>query len=66
MLEGTRKAQAALLNFTFTEWEFLDRLLDDGEIDASFLTENEEMQALIHDQPRLHWKAQNVRDYKLD
>jgi hypothetical protein len=55
-----------LLPFTSDEREFLNRLLDDGEIDAGLLMEDEELQGRIEPQPWLHWKAQHVRKHKLD
>lgn len=66
MLDETREALATLLPFASAEHEFLDRLLDRGEIDADLLTDNEALQARIEAQPWLHWKAQHVRKHKLD
>jgi len=66
MLEETREALVHLLPFTAAEQEFLERLLDRGEIEAGLLTEDEELQARIEGQPWLHWKALHVRKHKLD
>ena len=55
---------ARLLPFTDNERAFLDRLLDLGEIDASLLTEDANMQLRIQNQPLLEWKALNVRTHR--
>lgn len=54
---------AAVLPFRENEREFLDRLLNDGEIVPTLLTNDEEMQQCIAQQPGLLWKAQNVRQH---
>ena len=53
-----------LLDWTGLEREFLDRLLDRGEIAAEVLADDPGQQALIRGQPLLHWKALNVRKFK--
>ena len=57
-------ALSALLPFSDAERTFLDLLLDGGEIDASILTSDSDLQQRIQAQPMLEWKAQNVRMYK--
>jgi len=46
------------------EREFLDLLLEKGEIDASALTPDKALQERIHSQPLLQWKALNVKIHK--
>jgi hypothetical protein len=53
-----------LLDWTRPEREFLDRLLDRGEIAAEVLADAPDVQALIRGQPLLNWKALNVRKFK--
>ncbi len=53
-----------LLSWSAMERRFLDRLLDEGEIEAELLHDDREVQARIHMQPMLQWKAQHVRDYR--
>ena len=45
------------------EKEFLDRLLDYGEIRPAILTEDEELADRIQNHPALEWKALNVRKH---
>lgn len=58
-----REALSALLPFTSGESEFLDRLLDSGQISSELLTDDKGLQAKINNHPWLKWKAQNVRDF---
>jgi len=53
-----------VLPFTEAELNFLDLLLDKGEIDSTILTTNVNLQNRIQQQPLLEWKALNVRKYK--
>jgi hypothetical protein len=53
-----------LLSWSATERAFLDRLLDEGEIEAALLLNDPDVQARIPMQPMLQWKAQHVRDYR--
>lgn len=53
-----------VLPFTNQEREFLDCILDHGEIEPSLLTEDPEMIDRIQRHPWLLWKAQNARSYK--
>ncbi len=59
-----RKALSALLPFNDAELDFLNLLLDGGEIDASILTDDRDLQKRIQTHPNLKWKAQNVRKHK--
>jgi hypothetical protein len=53
-----------LLPFTEKEREFLDRLLDYGEIETSLLTDDPELGLKIREHPSLRWKALNVQQFK--
>ena len=64
MVQECREALSALLPLNDSESAFLDRLLDGGEIDASLLTADMELQERIQSQPMLEWKALNVRQHK--
>ncbi len=64
LVEECRHALSAVLPFNDAEREFLDLLLDKGEIDATLLTTDETLQKRIQQQPLLEWKALNVRQYK--
>jgi len=57
-----REGLSAVLPFTDSELEFLDLLLDRGEIDPTLLTTDPSLQQRIQSQPLLKWKAQNVKN----
>ena len=59
-----REGLSLVLPFTDSEREFLDLLLDEGEIDSTVLTSDKTLQKRIQDQPLLRWKAINVRKHK--
>jgi hypothetical protein len=62
-----RECQAkleAVLPLNDPEREFLDLLLEKGEINASALTPDKALQERIHSQPLLQWKALNVKRHK--
>ena len=59
-----RKALSIVLPFTDAEQEFLDLLLDKGEIDSTILTADTKLQERIQRQPLLEWKALNVQRHK--
>jgi predicted nucleotidyltransferase component of viral defense system len=52
-----------LLDWSCAEKRFLNRLLNDGEVDADALHDDPEIQERIRTQPMLLWKAQNVRNH---
>jgi hypothetical protein len=56
-----RAGAAPLLDYTRNERAFLDGVLDRGEIDASLLDVEREIQARIAAMPMLNWKASHVR-----
>lgn len=61
LVDGCRRALSALLPLNDGELAFLDRLLDEGTIDASLLTSDRGLRERISAQPLLEWKARNVR-----
>ncbi len=61
---SARAGLSAVLPFTPEEHEFLDCLLDRGEIVPELLTAGPDLQTRIAAQPMLAWKAQHVRRYK--
>jgi hypothetical protein len=53
-----------LLSWSDDERRFLDRLHDEGVVEAELLHPDPEMQARICSQPMLLWKALNVREHR--
>jgi hypothetical protein len=64
MVATCRERLSSLVRFIPEEAEFLDRLLDQGEIVPGLLTEDAEMAARIQDHPLLRWKALNVQRHR--
>lgn len=64
MVQECQDGLGVVLPFADHEREFLDRLLDHGEIKPSLLTQDNELAELIRLQPGLEWKAMNVRQFK--
>lgn len=64
LVEDCRQALSIVLPFTKDEREFLNRILDYGEIDPCLLTSNKDMGTRIRNHPGLQWKALNVREFK--
>lgn len=64
LVEECQKDMTNVLPFTIAERKFLDLLLDKGEIDATILTTNPDLQQRIKKQPMLQWKALNVKQHK--
>ncbi len=64
LVEETRNALESLLPFTESEKEFLDRLLEYGEIEPALITEDQGLAARIRRHPGLGWKALNVREFR--
>jgi predicted nucleotidyltransferase component of viral defense system len=60
-----REQLAPLFELTPNEAVFLDGVLDQGQVDASLLAVDAEIQARIAAMPMLLWKAQNVRAHNL-
>lgn len=59
-----REGLSLVLPFTDSEREFLDLLLEKGEIDSTVLTPDKTLQKRIQDQPLLKWKTLNVQRHK--
>lgn len=59
-----RQSLSAVLPLSDREREFLDRILDHGQIEGSLLTSDPALLDRIRRHPGLEWKAQNVREYK--
>jgi len=64
LLAETRAALADLLPFTEPESEFLDRILDHGEIAPDLVTTDADLADRVRRHPLLQWKALNVRRHK--
>jgi predicted nucleotidyltransferase component of viral defense system len=64
LVRECREGLSMVLPFNDAEREFLDLLLDRGEIDSTILTADKALQKCIQQQPLLEWKALNVRQYK--
>ena len=63
LIEDCRNLLAGLFPFTEAEMEFLNRVLDKGEITPELLTTDEVLQGRIRRHPLLEWKAVNVKAY---
>lgn len=64
LVDETRQALSAVLPLRANETEFLDRLLDHGEIRADLLTGDAALAARIEANPGLAWKAHHARQHK--
>jgi predicted nucleotidyltransferase component of viral defense system len=64
LIDECRQALSAILPFTKEELEFLNHLLDEGEIKPSLLTDDIGLQDRIKRHPLLAWKALNVRQFR--
>ena len=64
LVRECREAMKIVLPFSPAEKEFLDRILDHGDILPALLTSDEELQKRIVGHPLLQWKALNVREHK--
>ncbi len=63
LVDDCRKGLSRLFPFTKAEREFLDRVLDHGEIRAELLTDDDALRSRIDQHPSLAWKAQNVKKH---
>lgn len=61
LIQECRQALDVVLPLSKTEMEFLNLLLEKGEINPSLLTANEDLAERITRHPLLQWKALNVR-----
>jgi len=64
LIEECKDSLKVVLPFSESEEEFLNRLLDRGEIDPLLLTSDEDLAERIKNHPLIEWKARNVRQYK--
>jgi hypothetical protein len=64
LVEDCHNLLSSLLPFTAPEQEFLDWILDRGEMAPELLTADEALQNRIRRHPPLEWKAVNVRGHK--
>jgi len=64
LVEECRDGLAVVLPLSETESEFLDRLLDQGEVEPSLLTANAALAERVGRHPLLEWQALNVRQRK--
>lgn len=64
LVDECRDALGVVLPLSDAEREFLDRLLDYGEIVPSILTTDEAWAEKIKQHPLLEWRASNVRKHK--
>ncbi len=62
--EEQKAAVKRLLDWSVAEQRFLDRLHDDGVVDAEALHPDSMIQERIRSQPMLQWKALNVRNFR--
>jgi hypothetical protein len=63
LIEETRALVSAVLPLADHELAFLDRLNGRGEIEASLLTRDADLQQRIETNPGLRWKALNVKKH---
>lgn len=61
LVEECRDALSMVLPFTDAEQEFLDRLLDHGEIRSHLLDLDGRLSEVVRQHPALLWKVHNVR-----
>jgi len=59
-----REKFAFLFNLTANEREFLDSILDRGEVDVGLLDVSSEIRTRIGNMPMLAWKSQHVRKHR--
>ena len=64
LLTECRQGLSMVLPLADAEREFLDRILDKGEIVPALLRGDPDMDQRIASQPMLQWKARNVRRHK--
>ncbi len=64
MIAESRERLSKVLPMSDNEIEFLDQILDLGEIKPELLTANTEMGQRIKDHPLLQWKVLNVQKHK--
>jgi len=64
LVADTRAGLAAVLPLRHREAQFLDLLLDEGQVVPELLTDDEALRGRIQVHPGLEWKALNVRKFR--
>ncbi len=64
LVDECRSGLSTLLPLQAAELQFLDRLLEHGEVEPALLTANADLQRRIRSQPLLDWKARHVRRFR--
>ena len=64
LVQETQEGLTRVLPFTTGELEFLEALLQRAEILPEHLTDDSAMINILKNQPMLHWKALNVRQFR--
>ncbi len=64
MLDECQQALEIVLPLKTEEMEFLDQILDHGQVKPELLTSDEDMMNRIASHPLLQWKALNVKKHK--
>jgi len=64
LVDECRTGLSAMLPLKSNESEFLDLILDHGDVRSDLLTTDHEMQERIRTHPGIQWKALNVRKHK--
>jgi predicted nucleotidyltransferase component of viral defense system len=64
MIAACRDRLGAVLPMAANDVAFLDRILDQGEIEPELLTTDDEMADRIRNHPLLQWKAVNVQKHR--
>lgn len=65
ILAECKNALSQFFPFRANEINFLDNLLENGEVDASLLTEDEVLKTNIQNNPGILWKALNVKKFRV-
>ncbi len=64
LVDECRERLAMVLPFEAHEREFLERVLERGEIVPELLTDDSDLAERIRQHPQLRWKALNVREHR--
>ena len=64
LVDQCRNHLSAVLPFTNAESNFLNALLEEGRVEANYLTDDAQLIHRIESHPLLQWKALNVRQHK--
>ncbi len=66
LLKKSQSAMSKLLPFQRNEIDFLDALLDQGEVKPELITSDKNLQKVIRIHPGILWKIHNVRKHKVE